>query len=118
MQITCTVADEVLTATLNGSAAAHDFVGLLPLTLTLNDFHQTEKVADLPSRLSTSGSPSAAAAKSGDLTYYAPWGNLAIFYRDFRRSEGLVSLGSFDGSIRALTDPRGPVEVRFDVMGR
>jgi hypothetical protein len=29
----------------------------------------------------------------GDITYYAPWGNLAIFYRDFGYSPGLVRLG-------------------------
>lgn len=32
----------------------------------------------------------------GDLAYYAPWGNLAVFYRDFRFSEGLILLGKQD----------------------
>ena len=36
------------------------------------------------------------------MTYYAPWGNLAIFYRSFRSSGGLVRLGGFDGPIDAL----------------
>ena len=38
----------------------------------------------------------------GDITYYAPWGNLAIFYKDFGYAKGLVKLGSFDSGIEAL----------------
>lgn len=48
-------------ATLNDSAAARDFAAQLPLTLNLTDFHQAEKIADLPRRLSTSGAPDGAA---------------------------------------------------------
>ena len=103
MDIMITTGTATLPATLDDSAAARDFAAQLPVTLTLSDFHQTEKIADLPSRLSTAGSPSGAAAKAGDIAYYAPWGNLAIFYRDFPRSTGLVILGHIDGDLDALT---------------
>lgn len=96
MRITITVGETVLAATLNDSAAARDFAAQLPLTLELSDFHETEKIADLPTKLSTEGSPAGTAAKAGDLTYYSPWGNLAIFYRDFAYSQGLVALGRID----------------------
>lgn len=62
--------------------AVRDFAELLPLTLDLEDFHSTERVADLPHKLDTSGAPEPAAAKIGDIAYYAPWGNLALFYQD------------------------------------
>ena len=39
-----------LMATLDESEAARDFLSLLPLTLTLTDYHSTEKVADLPTK--------------------------------------------------------------------
>lgn len=30
---------------------------------------------------------------AGDLAYYMPWGNLAVFLHAFRESDGLVPLG-------------------------
>ena len=38
----------------------------------------------------------------GDITYYAPWGNLAIFYRGFRYSPGLIRLGRIESGIEAF----------------
>lgn len=93
MNLHLTIDGHPATATLNDSVAARDFAALLPLTLHLSDFHETERIADLPRRLSTSGAPSGAEAKAGDLAYYAPWGNLAVFYRDFPHSDGLIILG-------------------------
>jgi hypothetical protein len=96
------VGDETLSATLDDTAAGREFAALLPLELTLADYNATEKVADLPRRLDTSGAPDSYTPKAGDITYYAPWGNLAIFYKSFRTSRGLVRLGAFDGPIDAL----------------
>ncbi|MCY0966639.1 cyclophilin-like fold protein [Parathalassolituus penaei] len=91
-----------LPGTLNDSAAARDFAAMLPLTLTLEDYASTEKISDLPGKLSTVGSPSGTAAKAGDITYYAPWGNLAIFYKPFHHASGLIKLGSFDKGAQGL----------------
>ena len=96
--------NETLTATLNNSKAAQDFRSLLPLTLNLEDYAHTEKVSDLPKRLSTEDAPSGSKASAGDIAYYAPWGNLAIFYKDFRYSDGLVILGEIDGEITSLKE--------------
>ena len=41
------------TATLNDNATTRDFISLLPLTLTLKDYAQTEKVSVLLKKLST-----------------------------------------------------------------
>ncbi|NOK18150.1 hypothetical protein HMI50_14110 [Corallococcus carmarthensis] len=105
----------VLTATLDDSAAARDFVSLLPLSLTLRDYAGTEKVSDLPKRLSTVGSPPGVDPEVGDLAYYAPWGNLAIFYRDFGYSSGLVRLGRIESGIEKLQGARGEFVVRFEL---
>ena len=72
-----------LTATLDDSAASRAFVVLLPLTLTLEDYNGTEKISDLPKRLSTKDAPAGVDPSKGDIAYYGPWGNLAIFYKDF-----------------------------------
>ncbi len=82
MKIRLKVGDTVLTAALIDSSTTRDFISLLPLTLTLEDYAGTEKISDLPKRLSTEGAPSGSDPSVGDITYYAPWGNLAIFYRD------------------------------------
>lgn len=38
----------------------------------------------------------------GDFTYYAPWGNLALFYRDSAYSPGLIRLGRITGGLEYL----------------
>ncbi|MFC9056713.1 cyclophilin-like fold protein [Streptomyces sp. NPDC057074] len=102
---------------MNDSAAARDFATLLPLTLTLNDHAGTEKISDLPKKLSTEGSPSGTAAKAGDLALYAPWGSLAIFYTDFPHSEGLVKLGEFTEGIGDFARPSGNFKVTITAAG-
>jgi hypothetical protein len=108
MDITLILGDTRIGGSLDDTAAARDFAALLPLTLTVRDFHRTEKISDLPRRLSTEDAPSGTEAIAGDITYYAPWGNLAIFYRDFEYSPGLVRLGRLDtggaGALAGLPD--------------
>ncbi|MBO1923762.1 cyclophilin-like fold protein [Thiomicrorhabdus sp. 6S3-12] len=96
MKVRLLVGDAVLNATLENNAASRDFMALLPLELTLSDYHSTEKIADLPVRLSTQGAPDGIDPEIGDITYYSPWGNLAIFYRDFPYAKGLIRLGRMD----------------------
>ncbi|WP_394287896.1 cyclophilin-like fold protein [Corynebacterium variabile] len=48
------------------------------------------------------------------IAYYAPWGNLAIFYRDFPRSPGLVILGHINGPLDALTHGDGEPTVTIE----
>lgn len=100
----------VLIATLEDNAAARDFASLLPLTLTLKDYAATEKVSDLPRKLSTKGVPKGFDPSVGDITYYAPWGNLALFYKDFGYADGLVKLGTINADIDMLRRP-GPLRV-------
>ncbi|MFE9725722.1 cyclophilin-like fold protein [Streptomyces sp. NPDC005794] len=103
MDIRVTLDGRPVDATLNDNPAARDFAGLLPLTLDLEDFHQTERVADLPRKLDTSGAPEPAAAQAGDLAYYAPWGNLALFYRDGPSTDAdLLVLGHIDADADRL----------------
>jgi len=46
---------------------------------------------------------------AGDIAYYAPWGSLAIFHRDFSYSRGLVRLGRLEGHVEALAKINAPV---------
>jgi hypothetical protein len=114
MKIRLKLGDKVLTATLNDSKTSRDFMSLLPLTLTVKDYAGTEKISDLPKSLSTEGAPSGSDPFVGDITYYAPWGNLAIFYKDFGYSRGLVILGKIDSGIEAFQVP-GSVKVTIEL---
>lgn len=100
-------------ATLDDCATARDFATLLPLELTLADYGSTEKIAELPRRLTTDDAPPGVAPATGDLAYYAPWGNLAIFLEDFRASSGLVRLGRIESGLEVLRRP-GPLRVRIE----
>ncbi len=113
MKVRLRIEDKTMTATLNDGKAAQDFASLLPLTLTLQDYNGTEKISDLPRRLSTEGAPAGSDPSVGDIAYYAPWGNLAIFYNDFGYSTGLVILGKIDGGMAAFDVP-GAVKVTIE----
>lgn len=117
MKIRIELEGRSLTATLEDSEAARDFLSLLPLTLTLTDYNSTEKIADLPRKLSTQGAPAGVDPDVGDIAYYAPWGNLALFYRDFGYSSGLVRLGRLDSGVELLRG-RGPLRVTIQLAER
>lgn len=75
----------------------------LPITLRFEDYGANERIAYLDEKLELGNAPRRCDPKVGDFTYYAPWGNLAVFVRDFRPSEGLVPLGHMDAkALRAL----------------
>lgn len=102
-----------ITATLDDNETSRDFVSLLPLTLTLKDYAANEKISDLPKRLSTEGAPQGSDPSVGDIAYYAPWGNLALFHKDLGYSIGLVKLGTIDSGVEALSRP-GPLKVTIE----
>jgi hypothetical protein len=49
----------------------------------------------------------------GDIAFYAPWGNLAIFYRDAKYASGLIILGKIDGDAAAFNAP-GSLKVTIE----
>ncbi|WCL81034.1 cyclophilin-like fold protein [Saprospira sp. CCB-QB6] len=66
----------------------------LPLKqLLVEDYAGCEKIMRLPKKLAVSKSAAGHAARAGELCYYSPWGNLCLFYKDFRYADGLVLLG-------------------------
>jgi hypothetical protein len=100
-----------VTATLDDNATSKDFMALLPLTVTLEDYNGTEKISKLEKKLSTKDAPAGINPSVGDIAYYAPWGNVAFFYKDFGYSRGLVKLGRIDSRVDAFDRP-GTLQVR------
>ncbi|MFC4972973.1 cyclophilin-like fold protein [Halomonas beimenensis] len=115
MKIQIVLEGQTLAATLEDTPAARAFADMLPLALDLADYHGIEKIADLPAALPTDDAPAGIDPEVGDITLYAPWGNLAIFYRDFGYARGLVRLGRIDGSTAAL-EAKGPLPARIERM--
>ena len=112
MKIRMTMAGKIITASLEESDSARDFFAMLPLTLPLEDYAETEKIAYLPGKLTTQGAPKGIDPNVGDICYYTPWGNLAIYYKDFGYSSGLIRLGRITSGLDALTaQPSGTLTI-------
>jgi hypothetical protein len=117
MKIRLTFDGKAVEATLLDNATAGDLLSLLSMTLTLEDYASTEKIGYPPRKLSTAGAPAGVDPTVGDIAYYAPWGNLAIFYKEFGYSRGLIGLGRFDSGIEALNVP-GSLTVTIERVGK
>ena len=115
MKLKVTIGDIVLTATLADNATAKDFISLLPQTVKLDDYANTEKIFYPERKLSTKGAGSINAV-AGDITYYSPWGNVAIFYKDFGNSSSLIRIAKFDGNIDTLKTAGSIENVKFELM--
>jgi len=115
MKIRLMVDGKPIHAILLDNPTTRDFLSLLPMTITLEDYASTEKIAYMPRKLSTAGAPAGVDPAVGDITYYAPWGNLAIFYRDSGYAKGLVRLGSLDSGVEMLST-RGPLKVTIEAL--
>lgn len=76
---------------------------MLPLNLIFEDFNNIEKIAYLEDTLPIENEPDGFDPNVGDLCYYVPWGNLSIFYEDFRYSDFLVPLGYIDTGMNEIS---------------
>jgi len=95
-----------LTATLEDNPTARSFVKLLPLTLTLKDYGDAEKISgSLPHRLSQDAAPESDAGATGDIAYYAPWGNIAFYRGPGPEAAGVIKIGKITSGIEALNRP-------------
>ena len=103
--------NEEIFVNLDDNQASRDFLEMLPLTLTFEDFNNTEKIATLPNELSTEGQPSGYIPKTGDFAYYAPWGNISVFYKDFRYSDSLYKLGTIESGTEIFENLDNDFEV-------
>lgn len=79
--------------TLQDNDATQSFLKQLPLNVVFEDYGSIERITYLNQKLNIGSAPTSMTPRTGDFTYYKPWGNLAIFMHDFRHSDGLVPLG-------------------------
>lgn len=115
-RIKLTFEDNEIYAVITNSKAGNDFLSLLPLSVKAEDFNSTEKIFYLSKKLNTQNEPDGINPKAGDITYYAPWGNIAIFYKNFRYSNNLIYLGKFENTsdIEKLSNIKGNFDIRIE----
>ncbi|WP_312655428.1 cyclophilin-like fold protein [Kluyvera ascorbata] len=87
---------------LDDTPSARAFIARLPLTVRFEDYGSTEKISYLPRKLTTEGEPAGYTPVAGDFSYYAPWGNIAVFLKDFRYSQGLIRLGHIESGLQVM----------------
>jgi len=114
MKIRLLLDNKSIAATLYNNPQAEDFIKLLPLSLSMENYAD-ERIAYLPRKLSNQSAPDGSTPKVGDFSYYAPWGNLAIFLKDFRYSKGLLPLGKIEDNLELLTK-NGPFTLRIELI--
>ena len=114
VRIKLTFNNEEVIVNMYDNPTSKDFLSLLPLTLTFEDYAGTEKINYPSNKLSTEEAPSGVDPAIGDFTYYAPWGNLAIFYKDFGYSNGLIKLGKIESGIEKFLDINSDFTVKIE----
>ena len=99
-----TVNGQEVAITLYDTPAANALYDMLPLDLNFEDFNGIEKISYLSQELPTEGEPDGCDPDVGNLCLYAPWGNLSIFYQDFRYSDSLIMLGHIDSGMDVISE--------------
>ncbi len=110
------VGDKSFACELNGNDAAKDLASNLPLKLKFEDFGSTERISYLPKSLNLGSAPRSCDPQKGDITYYVPWGNIAVFVRDFRPSDNLVPLGKLSPEALKAIRESGSKEVEINLL--
>ena len=111
-----TVNGQEVLITLYDTPTANALYAALPMELNFSDYNGTEKIAYPPEALPTEGEPDGCDPDVGDLCLYAPWGNLCIFYQDFRYSQSLIKLGHIESGMELLTGTSGDFTVTLERM--
>jgi hypothetical protein len=116
MKIKINIGGKILTASLADNATARDFVSVLPLKLSMKDLFGREKYGDLPQALSEDG-PRKNRYEVGDIAYWSPNQQLAIYYRQDGESipsPGIIPIAKMDAGAKAF-NVSGSVKVAIEL---
>ncbi|WP_185934676.1 cyclophilin-like fold protein [Mycolicibacterium hodleri] len=111
------VGDTVLTGHLFDNTAARDLAAQLPLTVTFRDLNAAEKTAPLPRKLAVDGMPAGEDPRVGDLGYWAPDGDLVVYYGDVGYWTGIMRLGEIDGGLQSIARQSGDFSATVELAG-
>ncbi|MBD5417189.1 MAG: hypothetical protein HDR50_05930 [Desulfovibrio sp.] len=102
-------------ATLLDNPLADAFLRLLPLEVEFSDFAGEEKIFYLPEKLPVRGTANADEQK-GDFCYYAPWGNMAVFYKGYGHGKNLYVVGNLIAGKEKLAAMKQDFKARIEVL--
>jgi hypothetical protein len=117
MRIRLTVDGQTATATLLDNPSARDFAYLLPLTLDMHHLFGREKRGQPPRALRRGEGLST--YRVGDLGYWAPSHDLAIFYADDGQripSPGIVIIGRINSGLDIIADAAGSLQLAIESL--
>ena len=105
------IADKKAEGVIYNTSAGKDFLKRLPAKFNMEDFNSTEKISYLKNKLDISNMSSSFDPSTGDIAYYGPWGNLCIFYKDFRLSQSLYPIGKVTKGIELLSEKTSDFQI-------
>ncbi|TLD82534.1 cyclophilin-like fold protein [Helicobacter trogontum] len=112
MQIKLLFNNQELLVNLDKNETSKEFYQSLPLELEFSDFIGKEKIAHLPNELKNNNS-NGYEPEIGDLFYYAPWGNIGIFYEKQPFNRDIIFLGKVQGNLELLRAQKGNFKVKI-----
>jgi hypothetical protein len=110
MQISVKANGNTTVFELNNSPAARELYGQLPLSISVENYSNNEKIFYPPEKLNTSDTPQAD-ARAGTLAYYAPWGDVVMFYGRFGSAAGLYELGHAISGSEHISGMSGTIQI-------
>ena len=115
MQIWLKFEGEKTLVKLDENPATRDFYAMLPLKFKMSDYVGKEKITPaLPKPLDTRGLRGYE-PQVGDLFYFAPWGNVGIFYAKQPFHSGLVRFGRVSSEFLAkIKAQKNDFEMSFE----
>lgn len=115
MKMNITVGNHTITATMEDNAAARDLLSRLPMEVTLEDFNNTtEKIFYPNPALNIESVKRGCTPSPGDITIYAPWGNVAIFCKSWSHSNDLIKIGHIDGDGIETLNVAGNITLKLE----
>ena len=110
MKIVITDGNYELLYELNGSTAARELFAQLPLAVEVEPFSDNEMTFYPPEKLNTADAP-LSGGEIGSLSYYAPWGDVVMFYAPGTLSGSLYEIGKIVSGTENISKLTGTLTV-------
>lgn len=96
---------------LNNSKATKSLKKQLPLKVKVRNYSSNEKIF-YPNKLKTRNTP-LSQGKKGDLAYFAPWGDVVMYYGDAGPYDGLYQLGKCISGKNQIAKLKGKITLKL-----
>jgi hypothetical protein len=93
------------------TGAAKQFYAQLPLTLELQNFRNAQWMFYPPNKLDVTAAEAYHDGKKGELSYYAPWGDVFMLYKDFYAGDEMHRIGVHVSGIDNIEKMTGSVRI-------